>query len=314
MICLFFCSFEWMVEKVKTARQLGLGDYTWAFRDGWQMIGKGLGRDYFLLQPHSPSAVGNRHSLWNSDKRVIWRFPQEDISKLILHKEDILTEDGWRTGIGGLGKKHFKCKLGSCQDPAMLSNSSLGDVICYMFWRGSYAPRTEVSWFWGHLHHPHMRGSSESRTEISWSWDHLHPPLTGSSESRTDVWPAHHRRPLVCHSLPCNPDNNHTRSHLSISTRPFQQRHYLLQLRFCFARVFSSVNSRGARRHHLICHNMPELEIQRLPEALPCPIICFGTSHPLLFSYFPDFQIQVMQSFLKTLKQRKWDVLLSYIR
>ena len=50
-----------------------------------------------------------------------------------------------------------------------------------------------------------------------------------------------------------------------------------------------------------------------LPEALPCPIICFGTSHPLLFSDFPDFHIQVIESFLKTLKQRNWDILLSYI-
>ena len=49
----------------------------------------------------------------------------------------------------------------------------------------------------------------------------------------------------------------------------------------------------------------------RLPEALPCPIICFWTTHPLLFS---DFHIQVVESFLKTLMQRKWDVLLSYIR
>ena len=63
---------------------------------------------------------------------MIRRFPQEDISKLILHKEDILTEDGLCSGIGGLEKYNLDVNL-DVQVQPMSSISSLGDAICYIF-------------------------------------------------------------------------------------------------------------------------------------------------------------------------------------
>ena len=74
---------------------------------------------------------GNRHSLWSSDTRVIWRFPQVDISKLILHKEDILTEDGLCTGIRGLEKYNLDLNSDHVQTQPMSSNSSLGDELLH---------------------------------------------------------------------------------------------------------------------------------------------------------------------------------------
>ena len=163
---------------------------------------------------------------------------------------------------------------------------SLGNVICFVFWRGSY-----------------MQPGPNAR-----SWDH-HPPLPGSSKSRTDVWPAHHRRRLVCHSLPCNPDNNPTRSHLSISTRPFQRRHYLLQLCFCFVSSCPSIPAGhlNITSYVTTCQNWRSNGCQRR-----FPVQSFALEHHIHFS-FQIFKIQVIESLLKTLKQRKWDVLLSHI-
>ena len=118
MICLVFLSFEWMVEKVKTVRQLKLGDYMWAFGDGLLMGGKDWRRDYFLLQPHSPSTVGKqalpleqRH-LRDSEISSRGHFKVNPSQGGYPYRRWIVLRDlrAW--------KVQFRCKLGSCQDPA----------------------------------------------------------------------------------------------------------------------------------------------------------------------------------------------------
>jgi len=107
-----------MAQKVETVRQLGLGNYMWAFRDGWQVSGKDWSRDYFLLQPHSPFTIGKqalpleqRH-LRDSEISSRGHFKVNPSQGGYPYRRWIVLRDlrAW--------KVQFRCKLGSCQDAA----------------------------------------------------------------------------------------------------------------------------------------------------------------------------------------------------